>query len=505
MSIKTIPYSLLILILPLLVCKGQEQNDSIQFQVQTAVLGSQNDYLPHYLHSNRNGILDYDTKGLYEVAGIKGVFRNTEKSRFDYGLKFVSTNRSSFVHLQELYAEYNWKNLSFFAGKREKETDVIETISVGEFGISQNARPIPKVGVEMKEYWTLPIRPAIFSIKGSFYHGWMEADRYVESALLHQKSVYARIGNEKMVIGGGLNHFAVWGGTVASTGEKLYQGFSDFFDVFFGRGRENLSGGESNGVGNHLGFWNFHLRYVWGKTDIELYTDLPFEDGRSWQFWNLDENKDRLVGLKFKIDNSESKAPIQIDGISLQYMTTKFQQGPGLPDEIFPGVENFGYQFGGRDDTYNNFLYRDGWTYFNRPIGNPLFTERTLGRFYFGDFEDYGVAIVNNRIQAVHVGVSGRYRDIKLRMLATFSQNFGTYSGLYEGRFSWEGIQTDPNFEYVFLSAPKQNYFMAEAEFRPFRDKHINVSTTLAIDSGEMTNNFGGQLAVSYTGLLWKN
>ena len=186
-------------------------------------------------------------------------------------------------------------------------------------------------------------------------------------------------------------------------------------------------------------------------------------------------------------------------------MRSTIQGGPGLPDEFPPGVNNFGYPFGGRDDIYNNFLYRDGWTNFDRTIGSPLFIDRALSEFYFGLIPDYEVAIVNNRINSLHIGLSGQYKDIDFRFLSTFTKNFGTYAGLYEGRFAWNGIQTNPNFEYTFLEPLKQAYFLLEVASQPFKNKDIDVTMSMAYDRGEITDNLGVSLSLAYNDVFERN
>ena len=87
--------------------------------------------------------------------------------------------------------------------------------------------------------------------------------------------------------------------------------------------------------------------------------------------------------------------------------------------------------------------------------------------------------------------------------MSTFTKNFGTYAGRYNGRFNWGGVLTDPNFDYVFENGLKQNYFLLELENSPLpTNKNIDITIKLALDHGEMTKNLGVGLAVAYSGFF---
>ena len=78
----------------------------------------------------------------------------------------------------------------------------------------------------------------------------------------------------------------------------------------------------------------------------------------------------------------------------------------------------------GWDNYYNHYIYQSGWTYYNKVIGNPLFT---LGSNK-GSYSD-GVYIINNRIKAHHLGLKGAFtKKINYKILFTYSQNFGIFS-----------------------------------------------------------------------------
>ena len=475
------------------------QEDSLTYKLTTGSVYSVNDNLPLYSHSNIGGIFDYDFNGPFAIASVKG----TQWKNLNFGGEFVIANQNQKILLREIYVNYRLGPFSFFAGKKDISEQQRRPTEPGSFGISNNARPIPKVGVSFPDFWTLPFGGGLLAIKGSFFHGWFEGDRFIDSPLLHEKSAYLKLGNDKIYLESGINHFAMWGGINTLTGENLYKGFSDFYKVIIGGGRDGMTtAGEQNAIGNHLGYWDYQFNYEFENFKLELYNNALFEDAGSSKIFN-DDNL--ITGFNIKV---KSNKEIRIKTFSFQYMNILDQSGPGLPDptESVPTkAENFGLNFGGRDDTYNNYLYRDGWTHFNRTIGNPLFIDRALSQFYFGIIPDYGVAIVNNRIKSFHIGLSGQYKDIDFRFLSTFTKNFGTYAGLYEGRFAWNGIQTNPNFEYTFLEPLKQAYFLLEVASQPFKNKDIDATMSMAYDRGEITDNLGVSLSLAYNGVFERN
>lgn len=475
------------------------QQDSTSLSIETGTIVSSQEVLPLYLHSNIGGFLDYNFNGTYLKGTLDIPLITGTNSKLDMGLSLVALKQSPIINFQQVFMEYDFGRIIILAGKKEKTESPIEKLSMGSFGISNNARPIPKIGVFVNDFWHLPFLKGFVSLKGSLMHGWMEEGRYINRPWLHGKTAYLKLGNGKVTLIGGLNHYAIWAGISSQTGERLDHGLDDFWRVFRGKGLPEIEGGEGNALGSSLGFWEFILKLRIGSTDLELGNKNPFEDGGGSKLWSFKKDKDRILSIRLDF---KKNSVLIIDKVVMEYMSTTFQQGPGLPDEIPLGVNNFGYSFGGRDDTYNNFLYRDGWTYNDRVIGNPLFIDRALSSFYFDNLNDYEVAIVNNRIRSFHFGFSGSVNSTEFKVKGTISKNYGTYSGLYDGRFNWGGIKTDPNFDYPFKYGLRQTYLLLELKNKPFkRDRNIGITLKLALDKGQIIDNFGAFFSISYSNL----
>jgi len=229
---------------------------------------------------------------------------------------------------------------------------------------------------------------------------------------------------------------------------------------------------------------------------LKLNYQKPFEDEGSIQYISL---TDYLIGMELTFPEKAG----WLSKLYVEWMQTKWQGGPGLPDpttEIPDVAANLGFDFGQRDDTYNNWLYRDGWTYDGLVLGNPFFLthDRTLN--FLAPYPAYQTSIANNRIRSFHMGMEGNItKNFAYRGLFSYTQNFGTYAGLYEGRFSWNGIITNPNFEYGFRSGPIQKYMMIELTYdKPFNKMPINLKIQLARDFGDLYKTSGVSFSVNY-------
>jgi hypothetical protein len=78
---------------------------------------------------------------------------------------------------------------------------------------------------------------------------------------------------------------------------------------------------------------------------------------------------------------------------------------------------------GGLDDYFNNGEYRSGWTYFGRTVGLPLMIPRAP--------EENGITMgyICNRVRAHHIGIQGLAGTVSYSFKATYSSNWGRYSG----------------------------------------------------------------------------
>ncbi|KOF03979.1 hypothetical protein OB69_02950 [Roseivirga seohaensis subsp. aquiponti] len=471
------------------------QSDSVSVSFQLGTLLSSKSFAPFYLVNNQYGEVDGDApvflKG--DVKYEKSLNRNW---RFLSGLGFRNDR------FFEFYVGAKFKDWEFTAGRAKRIYGGLDSgLSSGSLAMSENALPLPMIELSLNEYKSVPFTHGYLKFRGSLRQSWMEEDRYISKALLHGKTFYGMADLDDLIglqISSGIVHFAQYGG-ISPQGDKQPSSLNDYFRVFMGRGIHNPDGssaGEGNAIGNHLGLTEFTFRKRLGDHVLTLNYQKPFEDAGSIQFISL---KDFLIGLEWDLPNDE----YLVNKFYVEVVRTKWQSGRGLPDptdDIQTEEDNRGNEFGERDDIYNNYLYRSGWTYHDQVIGNPLILTYQHTLNFLAPYPDYGVAIANNRLTAFHLGLEGNFNSkITYKGLFTYSKNFGTYAGLYEGRFNWGGIDRDPNFEYVFRPARKQWYTSVEVNYnKAFNVEPLSLNIRLASDFGQLYNASGFELSLSY-------
>ncbi|MFY0593272.1 capsule assembly Wzi family protein [Roseivirga sp.] len=471
-------------------------NDSLNVSVSVgSILSSNAGFLPHYLVNNRWGEVSENQR--FFVSG-KLSYQSPLSKTIDFSTEFSFRNDVLSTH----YFSLSGYELELIIGRYKRTVGGLENdLSIGSLGMSQNALPIPQIGLSINEFIDVPFTAGFFKIKGHLSHGWFEDERHVANAQLHSKSFYLKLDLSKEIgwsASSGVIHFAQFGGNSPVHGIQP-SSFSDYLRVFAGSGIPNPDGtteGESNGLGNHLGIIETTVTQEIGGHKLTINYQKPFEDQGGLQYVSL---TDYLFGLEWELSRESSV----LNKVYIEYMQTKWQGGPGVPDPIGDVVsqdDNFGYSFGGRDDMYNNWLYRDGWTYKNRVIGNPLFLTFNRARNFFGEFPDYARSIVNNRIRAVNIGLKGRFSNVlSYHGLFTYTNNFGTYTALYEGRFNWNGPITNDDFEYVFRPGRDQVYTQLKFRYdQTFRKMPIFLELRIAYDFGDLYNAFGSEFSVTY-------
>lgn len=472
-----------------------QKRDSLASLIEIGMISSDSDFVPFYLINNRWGEVQ-ENQSVFVSGQLFYRYKVMNKFELSTGFSF----RNNLVSSHYIRADYDWLYLDIGRVKNEFG-GLSKSLSSGSLGLGNNARPIPQVSLGIEEYINIPFTKGFFKTKGHLGHGWLEEDRYISNARLHSKSFYLKLDLDNEIgwsAASGLVHFAQYGG-ISPQGEEQPSSFSDFLRVFAGSGIPNPNGttaGESNGLGNHLGIVETTVSQRIGEHRLTLNYQKPFEDFGGLQYISL---TDYLLGLEWDLPESNTF----IDRIYVEYIQTKWQGGPGLPDPtdlIQSREDNFGYDFGGRDDNYNNFLYRSGWTYQGQVIGNPLFLtyQRTLN--FLEAYPDYGVGIANNRFWSVHLGLDGKIGEsLSYKGQFTFTRNFGTYAGLNEGRFNWAGATSDPDFQYVFRPGREQLYSLVDFQYVPIIGKRpINFNLRLAYDFGDLYNSFGSEVSVSY-------
>ena len=409
------------------------QRQQVNYQTDLFFAGATEDTLPFWSAANQFGIID--------SASPNGILRFStqypgmlgENVSYQLGADWVGrTGEQSTVFFQQYYAQLRWGIFEFLAGKKERTTgEVHESLSLGSMLLTRNAAPITQISISWPEFVTVPGTSEFLGVKGYLGHGWIEGDRVVNEAYLHEKHLYLRLGmpNWPVHARAGILHYTMWGGIPVreNRGERLPSSFSDFLRVFFIQGAADdavINGERTNVLGNSLGAYDFSLRFSFPSVNIQAYRQFYLEDTVSLAFRN---GWDGLWGLGFDFKNEGL-----IHSVLWEHVNTKRQsskKGIGEPR--------------GTDNYYNHFIYESGWTHRGRTVGIPLILTAD-------GFEGN----INNILVAHHLGVEGAIPEVvDFKLFLTYSRNYGAHSILESDTFlRVENARFDsPVHRYAFL------------------------------------------------------
>ncbi len=272
--------------------------------------------------------------------------------------------------------ENSW--LDTYVGRKQRK-ELYNGLSATNENIlwSLNARPL--LGVSLKTN-----RPVYFlKSAGIGFEASLEEfitddeDRYVKDTRIHHKSFHLVFDKyEKFQLKIGLQHFVEWAGTSPEYG-KLPSSFNDYLDVFTGReGNDSVGGQEVNALGNQMGSYEVYLGTVVSHYNVQLIYNHLFDDGSGRVLANTPDGR---YGIFIEDQNKGN----WIDSFMYELFYTKNQS------KNSPTTD-------GRDNYFNNNLYRSGWTYEHRVLGVPFIT-----------LDNDRFRIANNTLLVHHFGISG--------------------------------------------------------------------------------------------------
>ena len=508
-----------------------------------------------------------------------GPTRNEEPRRYsrwytwkpDYraGLELIAKPESGETRIYEAFLQLRYGPFQVTGGRRAYTTGfAYHPLSAGSMGMSPNYAPFPRITVGVPHYIPVPFTFRHLEIKGHYAHAWLDDDRFTTDPWLHEKGVYLRTRSDWPVrLQGGFTHFAMWGGTHPELGPAPAR-FEDYLRVVFGRSAD--PGHESaidfpqwvaNAIGDHQGVIEFGLGWELFGMEWDAYRQIFFEDGSGMRFYH---NKDGLNGLRIRPGSGTSPSNSISSGrvvgagsgsmgssragsggsgggdgnrwirtILVEYLKTTWQSGPGPtdppegPDDPFYDPEepyfdtDYPYNFGGRDQYYNHYVYRNGWTYRDFSMGSPLLLQQARGRFYYPDGDFTWRRFVSNRVQAWHIGLEGELsglEDAELAPIATLGRVLTGYrlmvtrarhKGTYDNIDIFNRII---NPDAPFADRPRQYHTMLELSGRlPWFDRaftsdrtsplnELRLTMALSLDAGELARHTGILI-----GLRWGN
>lgn len=523
------PRYILFVILYFVWAEGYGQKTGVHgaSEIKTVLLAD--GYTPFWFVSNNSGRITESSSS--QLAWINSVFLPVELGgglSIASGMELVLRETTKESYINQLFVNLKYGNLLLRVG-RESFTlaQYNDEIGLGSMFLSNNARPFTRIGLGFYEYTPLPFLKDYLQVKGAFQLGKLTDDRGgrgTRDPWIQEKFFYLKTAGTKLNVWVGMNHSVLMGGTHPN-GERIPVDFwASFIGGKSGKFTNKFEGEVSNAAGAHFGLFDFGAELKLQGRHLDLYYQKPITDGSGIRgIFNM--KQDKILGVN--IISSDERI---INQMIIEYIRTDHQSGRGTPDYVYDkeipayqdpemnatflrenfGLDvqrvtyreyrsyldqflNHGYASGGRDDYYNNYLYFNGNSFHSRALGTPLFYTRSVrsrnSRLSFSEGEQF---FVNNRVKAVHFGVSGWLsHSIRYRLLETFSVNYGTYAGLYGGRYSW-----DEQEDYFFKGGKSQNYFLAEATYQ-FGTIPMAITLSIGNDSGEVFESTAAQISVS--------
>lgn len=400
---RAVPFCLLVLGGVFLAAVPSRAQSLGALQVEATAFGTAGsaDRLPFWLSANTYGTIDGSAGNLGTRLSVARPFRGDGGFDYAFGTDLLArVSDQSTLHAHQLYGQVRYRKLQLTAGRREQMIGRVDTaLSLGSTTWSRNATPPPKVSLSSDGYLSVPGTNDIVAVKGYFAYGWLEADRFVEEAFLHEKYLYLRLlpSDFPVTAHAGLTHHVQWGGTHPRRGDQA-AGFEEWINVVLGqRSIGEDAPGESAGQANHIATYDFSLSADLGGGRALAYREFYHEDTPSLLFRNP---WDGIWGLSLRRDDASALVNAVLwEHLRMTRHNAKFSEGEER----------------GNDRYYHHSTYAGGWVYEGRTLGNPMLTPNRTAP---------GVA--NTIVIAQHVALEGALSPhLSYRLFGTYSRNYG--------------------------------------------------------------------------------
>lgn len=376
------------------------------------------------------------------------------------------------VYAHELYGRMEVGPFRVTVGRATHQQGIVDsTLSMGSTTWSRNTSPIPALRLDMPRYLDVPGTNGFVGVKGTFAHGWFEGDRFTERPYFHEKQGYIRIlpQDGPVQLHAGLIHNVMWGGTHPTIGD-LPDDLKAFWRVASGTRiddemADELPEGEDSGLGNTVAAYDAAVTAQALGWKGAVYREFYVETAASRYLRNA---WDGLWGVNL----------VRRSGTGIVNRILYEHLRLVRHNAIWGADGRRGQR--GREVYYNNFLYRNGWSYEGQVLGSPMaLTDQYAPRLVSPD-RDSDRPIINNIVVANHLGVAGHVTaGWDYKALLTYSRNHGA----------------------VFnpLSRHDQVTMLVEGEGPLFSERDLSLRVGLAADFGAaFEDRIGGLLALRW-------
>lgn len=447
--------------------------------------------LPFWMRSQTYGEVPVESQFLQMKGSLQHEYDSTynldkklQKFGFGHGASLIANvGKVNQFLISEAYLKGRAGFFELWAGRRKETIGLVDSsLSSGSLIWGGNALPMPKIQIEIPNYTPILGR-GLISIKGTYAHGWFGSTDSLKNYLLHQKTFYTRLGRPhwKFKFFAGFNHQVQWAGTPT---EPFYdpqtdqiittlpKGFATYFKVVSGislnRRGDQVNG--TNGVpfneafnraGNHLGTLDIALEYEFPSLKLFIYRQSLYEDGSLYYLNNI---SDGLLGISL-LPKKQFSSNFSINKINVEYLDSK-SQGGSL------GSAGFIAELRGRDNYFNNGIYKNGWTYAERSLANAYFLPLSeYSNLLSNDERFVSSGIFNNRLSAINLSLDFDIGNFSFLSRYSSSRNLGNYG------FVFDNLRQD---SFYFISQKVYNKYTAKL--------------AVAIDRGDF---LGNQMAIN--------
>ncbi len=479
---------------------GQEHPNKYLLDLSINGNLSHSDQLPFWFRSNQFGSIPISGVSSSLLINTKKLYTDYENS-FDNGFKSAKFDWAYDLELRGNVGKTTNFNIieaaikgkyGIFEAKLGRSKDVMglngdTVLSSGNFSVSGNALGIPKLDIQIPQYYRIPIFDGIISVKGNFALGSFGStlidtsvvNKFVPdggiNTFYHQKSLYGRIGRKswKLNLYGGINHQVQFGNEKQVYGDSYaLNNFQNLWYVFWGKPYQSVDQTSSK-VGNHQGSIDLGMSYDWDHIQLLAYRQNIYDVGAMSKLANIADGLNGITITNKSFNRLEK--------------TLNWQK---LLVEFFYSKNQAGYPWStptksGDEDYYNNFFYSEGWSYKNLGLGTPLIVAANLARP--GQANDPKDFFISNRVIAGHVGFRGAIYGTLIQSKITASRHFGTFGTSEYGK-STGTIKHEPYKDQFVPVNQFSAYLQAE---RPFKNNLV-LGMAFAYDYGKLLPSSSG-------------
>lgn len=438
-----------------------------------------NEKQPWWFHVNQGGGIDQSSTNVYNSVQYSQATKHYGPLKMDLKADMVirGSDRSA-LFLREAYIKFRLWNYQLDLGRfydpQGLNNDLLGNSSMGSIMLSKNATPFPKIAFRTDGFLKVPLTFGFFKWRASFAHGWLDDNRFVKGAYVHQKTFYLNLDLWVFQGYGGLIHNNTWGGTHPTLG-RLPQSFRDYISIVTGLQPSNspkfrnLEGELTNVIGNSNAAYDFGFSLHIKPFLFKAYRIFYHEDTVSLRFRNA---WDGIWGGVISLD--KPVWGLSKIGHEFMYLVRQGKRRNLDPPEPV-----------GTDDAYNHSLYQSGWTYEGRVLGNPLILTNPGQQQPY--FFPQTVKITNNIVVAHHSFIEGRMNRLVYALHHIYARNYGNWRD-----FIILGLP------YSMSRIKKEEFYIAlSMEYAIDSTFPVTFLASLATDLGQLyTNRYGLMLGL---------